>query len=131
MKTVWIVELVCALPLTLLLAACAGEQSKEQPKQPSPAPIAAPARPAAEPRPVVQPAVPANPLHDPGGVLARRSVYYAFDKSDVTEEFRPVVEAHAKYLREHPGRRLRSRATPTRGAAASTTWPSGSGAPKA
>src|SRR5271170_4628034 len=102
MTTVRIAKLLCALPMVLLLAACASEQSKEQPKQSSPVPIPAP-RPVPEPRPVVQPTLPENPLHDPASVLAKRSVYYAFDNSDVTVEYRPLVEAHAKYLREHPG----------------------------
>jgi peptidoglycan-associated lipoprotein len=93
-----------ALALAALLAACASEQRKEPTPQATPAPVAAPApRAAPEPRPVATPAVPENPLHNPAGVLAKRSVYYAFDRSDVAAEYRPLVEAHAKYLREHPG----------------------------
>lgn len=43
----------------------------------------------------------ADPLHDPANILSQRSVYYDFDKYDIRDEFKPVVEAHAKYLREH------------------------------
>ncbi len=32
-----------------------------------------------------------------------RSVYYAYDKSDITDESRKVIEANAEYLRTHPG----------------------------
>ena len=31
-----------------------------------------------------------------------RSVYYAYDKSDITDESRKVIEANAEYLRTHP-----------------------------
>lgn len=104
MKRMRIVEPICALAVAVLLASCASEQPKGQAAQPTSAPAAAPPlRPAPELRPVVTPAVPENPLHDPAGILARRSVYYAYDKSEVTAEYRPLVEAHAKYLREHPG----------------------------
>lgn len=43
-----------------------------------------------------------DPLKDPASILSKRSVYYAFDKYDVAGEYRPIVEAHAKYLRAHP-----------------------------
>ena len=99
-KTGRIAGRICALAVAALLAACASEKPKEQTPQPSPAPAP---RTAPQPRPVVQPAVPENPLHDPANILAKRSVYYALDKYDVTAEYRPLVEAHAKYLREHPG----------------------------
>jgi peptidoglycan-associated lipoprotein len=36
------------------------------------------------------------------GILANRSIYYDFDKFDVKDEYRSLVEAHAKYLRENP-----------------------------
>ena len=31
-----------------------------------------------------------------------RSVYYAYDQSDITPESRKVIEANAEYLRQHP-----------------------------
>ena len=40
-------------------------------------------------------------LKDPSNILSNRSVYYDFDKFDVKEEYRPMVEAHARYLREN------------------------------
>src|SRR5262249_42719331 len=40
------------------------------------------------------------------GVLAKRSVYFDFDKFDVKDEYKPVVEAHARYLRDHPGAKM-------------------------
>lgn len=42
-----------------------------------------------------------NPLTDPSSVLSKRSIFYDYDKYDVKPEYRPLVEAHAKHLREN------------------------------
>jgi peptidoglycan-associated lipoprotein len=39
-----------------------------------------------------------DPLTDPNGTLAKRSVFFDFDRFDVRSEFQPVVEAHGRYL---------------------------------
>jgi peptidoglycan-associated lipoprotein len=48
----------------------------------------------------------ADPLNDPQGVLAKRSVYFDYDSYIVKDEFKPVIEAHAKYLTANNGRRI-------------------------
>jgi peptidoglycan-associated lipoprotein len=40
-------------------------------------------------------------LKDPNNILSKRSVYFDYDKDVVKEEFKPLVEAHAKYLQAH------------------------------
>ncbi len=40
------------------------------------------------------------------GLLAKRSIYFDFDSYVVKDEFRPVVEAHAKYLLSNKTRKL-------------------------
>src|SRR3954469_9815911 len=47
-----------------------------------------------------------NLLTDPNSILSKRSIYYDFDKFDVKNEYRPMVEAHAKYLRENPSAKM-------------------------
>jgi peptidoglycan-associated lipoprotein len=47
-----------------------------------------------------------SPLKDPNNILSKRSIFYDFDKFDVRSEYRPLVEAHAKYLRENAGARM-------------------------
>jgi peptidoglycan-associated lipoprotein len=42
-----------------------------------------------------------SPLTDPSSVLSKRSIFYDYDKYDVKPEYRPLVEAHAKYLRDN------------------------------
>jgi peptidoglycan-associated lipoprotein len=36
------------------------------------------------------------------GVLAQRSIFYDLDQYDIKDEYKPLVEAHARYLRDHP-----------------------------
>ena len=45
-------------------------------------------------------------LKDPSSILSRRSIYYDYDRFDVRDEYRGLVEAHAKYLRENPAARM-------------------------
>ncbi|MCC6195760.1 MAG: peptidoglycan-associated lipoprotein Pal [Burkholderiales bacterium] len=43
----------------------------------------------------------ANPLKDPSNILSRRSIYFEFDSFTVSDQFKPLVEAHAKYLAQN------------------------------
>jgi len=47
-----------------------------------------------------------SPLKDPNNILSKRSVYFDFDKFDVKEEYRAIVEAHANYLRQNPNAKM-------------------------
>jgi peptidoglycan-associated lipoprotein len=47
-----------------------------------------------------------DPLNDPKGVLAKRSIYFDYDSFVVKDEFKPVVEAHARYLAANKGRKI-------------------------
>ena len=46
--------------------------------------------------------VPAAPQID----LSKRSVFYEYDKYDIKDEFRPVLQAHGKYLAENRGKKM-------------------------
>jgi peptidoglycan-associated lipoprotein len=101
-------SLVMSVVLVSLLAACSSKPVKEEPKAavedkspvvqtetaPAPAPVEAPAAPA--------PAVAVNPLTDPNNILSKRNVFFDFNKDIVKDEYRPLVEAHAKYLAANP-----------------------------
>jgi len=41
-------------------------------------------------------------LDDPASILAKRVIYFDFDRSDIKDEFRNVIKAHASYLANHP-----------------------------
>jgi peptidoglycan-associated lipoprotein len=48
----------------------------------------------------------ANPLRDPNNILSKRSVYFDFDSFVVRDEFKPLVEAHAKFLSQNRNARM-------------------------
>lgn len=75
---------------------------------------AAQARTDAEIKALQEPSVNEKPLTDAGtqlrdanGALAKRSVYYDFDRYDVREEFRPLIEAHAGFLMANDALKIR------------------------
>jgi peptidoglycan-associated lipoprotein len=45
-------------------------------------------------------------LNDPNNMLAKRSIYYDYGKYEIKDEYRSIVEVHAKYLRENPGLKI-------------------------
>jgi len=42
-----------------------------------------------------------NPLRDPNSPLSKRSVYFDFDSFVVKDEYKPTIEAHARYLQQN------------------------------
>ena len=49
---------------------------------------------------------PSSMLKDPSNPLSKRTIFFDYDRFDVKDEYRPLVEAHAKYLRENPNARM-------------------------
>ncbi len=47
-----------------------------------------------------------NPLRDPNNILSRRSVYFDYDSDAVKDEFRGLIEAHARYLQSNRNARI-------------------------
>ncbi len=48
-----------------------------------------------------------SPLNDPNNILSSRSIYFDFDKDIVKTEYRGLVEAHAAYITQNPGAKVR------------------------
>jgi len=46
-------------------------------------------------------------LNEKGSLLAERSIFYEFDSSIIRAEYRPLVEAHGKFLATNPGVKVR------------------------
>ena len=46
-------------------------------------------------------------LNAPGGILSKRVIYFEYDQDTVKDEFREVVQAHAKFLQENKSRKIR------------------------
>ena len=47
-----------------------------------------------------------NPLKNPNSILSKRIVYFDFDSYVVKDEYKPLIEAHAKYLQGNRGTRM-------------------------
>jgi len=56
---------------------------------------------------------------DPNSILTHRSVYFDYDRSVIHDPIVPVVEAHGRYLVDHPPRTVRSKAIATSAVGAS------------
>ena len=48
----------------------------------------------------------ADPLNDPKGVLAKRSVYFDYDSFVVRDDAKPIVENHSAYLSKNKARKV-------------------------
>jgi peptidoglycan-associated lipoprotein len=52
------------------------------------------------------PAQAVSPLKDPASPLSKRSVFYDYDSDVIKEEYRPLIQAHAKYLAANAGAKM-------------------------
>jgi peptidoglycan-associated lipoprotein len=91
-----------------LLAACSSPVKLDPPpvveRTPEPA---KPAPPMADTRAItpVQ-TTPVDPLNDPKGVLAKRSVYFDFDSYVVRDDAKAIVDNHSAYLNKNKSRKV-------------------------
>jgi peptidoglycan-associated lipoprotein len=99
-----------------LLGACA---TTDEQKPSAPAPVATPSKPGASTTQPVKPegvttvqagkpsaGSPFAVLKDPNNILSKRSVYFDYDKFDIKDEYRKLVEAHAKFLKDNPSAKM-------------------------
>lgn len=92
MRKIHAIAVVAAM---LLLSACSSSPLKEDRADNG-------RTPPEPPRPCcVNPDPPRKEHDDPASILAKRSIYFDFDQYTIKDEFRPLVEAHAKYLASH------------------------------
>ncbi len=56
-----------------------------------------------ETRPLGGQGLAGDPLKDPANILSKRSIYYDFDSFLVKDQYKPIVQAHANYLRTNRG----------------------------
>ncbi len=91
--------------MAALVAACAREVTPE-PAPPEPTPPPAPERPVETDRLDPRDFTDARNLDNPDSLLSQRVIYFEFDRSNVRAQFRPIVDAHAAYLRGNPSARV-------------------------
>ncbi|MBL0144038.1 MAG: peptidoglycan-associated lipoprotein Pal [Betaproteobacteria bacterium] len=95
--------------MAALVAACSSQDvKKEVPVADRTTPATTqPTTAATTTSPATQPIITANPLTDPKNILSKRSVYFDFDSNAVKDEYRGVVQAHAKYMVEKKDTKIR------------------------
>lgn len=102
MKTA--LRLITLAMLAAILAACARE-TIEEPEAPEPPPPVETSEPEVERLDARDFTDPRN-LDNADSLLSQRVIYFEFDRSVVRSQFRPIVEAHAEYLRANPSARV-------------------------
>ncbi len=94
---------IFALAVTSVLAACSST-----PPESTSAPVAE--KTAATPAPKAAESTAVKPMLYPakgvGGALGERSIYYAFDKYAIQDQYKPIVDAHGTFLLSHPAAKV-------------------------
>ena len=103
MRTMNTFNLSAVAIAALMLAACHTEPVKQE----APAPqAAAPVAKPADNYTVKTQTAEVDPLDDPKGALAQRSVFFDFDSYAVKSDYNGLVTNHAKYLTSHQSRHI-------------------------
>jgi peptidoglycan-associated lipoprotein len=113
MKTQTLYVTMLAALVALVAAGCASTDLAQKPAsateptaaavtEQAPAPALVPLKQSGAPPPT-----PIDPLTDPNSTLTHRSVYFDYDRSVIHDSDVPVVEAHGRYLVDHPARTIR------------------------
>ena len=100
---------VLYVAIALLGAACASNEKKDAPvtdrtpttQQPTTGSTGSTTRPTQET------SIVGDPTKDPSNILSKRSVYFDYDSNAVKDEYRNVVQAHARFLGDQKSRHVR------------------------
>ena len=95
----------CAL--AVLLSACASKDGGKDVKVTDTAAPATSTTPSASGVPSSSVSGKTDPLKDPNNILSKRVIYFEYNQDTVKSEFTEVIQAHAKYLNDNRGRKIR------------------------
>jgi peptidoglycan-associated lipoprotein len=105
------IALATVVALALGLAGCAKDTSQAKIEDHNPPPAQQQPRTdtgtAGRTTPADQSRVSGNELTDPNSPLSKRSVYFDFDSNEVKDEYRGLLQAHARYIADHRDARVR------------------------
>ncbi len=105
-------QLAIVLVVAALAAGCASSDKKAEPSVADRSTATTPPSTTTKPStsttsPSTTAAIAGNPLKDPNNILSKRSVYFDFDSNAVKDEYRNLVQSHARYLNEHRDANIR------------------------
>ena len=100
-------HIVLAAAVALALAGCAKDTTQARIEDRNPPPSQQQQQPRADTgtagraTPTDQSRVSGNELTDPNSPLSKRSVYFDFDSNEVKDQYRGLLQAHARYIADH------------------------------
>jgi peptidoglycan-associated lipoprotein len=89
------------LVIASILAACASKDKKDETKAAVEERTTPQTSTDSTTKPMVETGIKGNPLTDPKSILSKRAVYFDFDSYVVKDEYKSLIQAHAKYLTEN------------------------------
>jgi peptidoglycan-associated lipoprotein len=109
--------LITVLSATSLLLAAGCQTTPEEPQPSAAVEDRKPGAAKPQAQPVERPKIaavdvtagkpdPSRALKDPNSILSKRQIFFDYDKYDVKDQYRPLIEAHAKYLRDNPSAKM-------------------------
>jgi len=106
-----ILPIIAATSLVVLFAACSTTPDADKPgAKPDAAAAPAPEATARKSAPTVDLTARGKDgsamLKDPNSPLSKRQIFFEYDKFEIKAEYKGLVEAHAKYLRENPAAKM-------------------------
>ena len=100
------------IALAVLAAGCASKETRQEPSVTDRSTTSPSTGSTAAPSPSTRPTTPTapvagDPLRDPNNALSKRSVFFDYDSNAVKDEYRGLVQAHARYLTDKRDSRVR------------------------
>lgn len=103
-------KILIGLSLAILLAACASKEpikeAKVEERTPTPTTTVSPTA-TTQGTGTTSTAIKGDDLKNPNSILSKRVIYFEYDQDTVKSEYAALIQAHANYLANNRGRKIR------------------------
>ncbi len=103
-------KILIGLSLAILLAACASKEpikeAKVEERTPTPTTTVSPTA-TTQGTGTTSNAIKGDDLKNPNSILSKRVIYFEYDQDTVKSEYAALIQAHANYLANNRGRKIR------------------------
>ena len=103
-------KILIGLSLAILLAACASKEpmkeAKVEERTPTPTTAVSPTA-TTQGTGTTSTAIKGDDLKNPNSILSKRVIYFDYDQDTVKSEYAALIQAHANYLANNRGRKIR------------------------